>query len=528
MVWQSITASRNESGMVMRASCSAFIFTSSPPRSCSALMAFLRRVLLIKSSSSIRGFQRFSPPREFRTFRHPQGPQSMPDHPIPSAALPLSRQAMAAVARAALEGAQRRGASDAEVEVSAAVGQSVTVRRGEVETVEYNRDKGLGITVYFGRRRGSANTSDLSVEAVDRTVEAACAIARHTAEDEEAGLQEKAQLYQGDAPDLDLFHPWNLTVEESIEIARRTEAAALAVDRRITNSEGATVSAYDSDFVLANSRGFSTGYASSKASIGCSVVAEDKGGMQRDYWYTTHRDPTRLEDAEHVGRTTGERAVRRLGSRRLPTTEAPILFDSNIASSLISHFVSAASGSSLYRRSSFLLDRLGEAVFSPQVEIVEDPFIPGEMASAYFDAEGVATRKRTLVEGGVLRGWFLSTYSARKLALETTGNAGGNHNLLVTPGELDFDGLVARMGRGFIVTELMGQGVNTVTGDYSRGASGFWVEGGKIRFPVEEVTIAGNLRDMFLGITAVGNDVEVRGSKHCGSLLVDRMTIAGD
>ena len=452
----------------------------------------------------------------------------MPDHPIPAAGLPLTREAMAAVAGAALEGAQRRGASDAEVEISAAVGQSVTVRRGEVETVEYNRDKGLGITVYFGKRRGTANTSDLSPEAVERTVEAACAIARHTAEDDATGLPDDARLFRGEPPDLDLFHPWSLTVEESIEIARRTEAAALAVDRRITNSEGATVSAYDSDFVLANTRGFLAGYPSSKASIGCSVVAEDKGGMQRDYWYTTHRDPMKLEDPEHVGRTTGERAVRRLGGRRVPTGEAAVLFDSNVASSLVSHFVSAASGSSLYRRSSFLLDQLGQPVFSPAVSIEEAPHLRGEMASTYFDAEGVATQRRTVVEGGVLKGWFLSTYSSRKLGLETTGNAGGNHNLIVAPGDLDFDGLVKKMGRGFIVTEMMGQGVNTVTGDYSRGAAGFWVEGGKIRFPVEEVTIAGNLRDMFRGIVAVGNDVVVRGSKHCGSILLDRMTIAGE
>jgi PmbA protein len=452
----------------------------------------------------------------------------MPDHPIPSAALPLSRLAMADVSRAALETARKRGASDAEVEVSAAVGQSVTVRRGEVETVEYNRDKGLGITVYFGTRRGTANTSDLSPDAVERTVEAACAIARHTAEDPAAGLPDEAQLFRGEPPDLDLFHPWGLTVEESIEIARRTEAAALAVDRRISNSEGATVAAYDSDFILANSRGFLAGYPASKASIGCSVVAEDKAGMQRDYWYTTHRDPARLEDAERVGRTTGERAVRRLGGRRLPTTEAPVLFDANIASGLISHFVSAASGSSLYRRSSFLLDQLDQQVFSPAVEIVEAPHLPGEMASAYFDAEGVATRQRKVVEAGILKGWFLSTYSSRKLGLETTGNAGGNHNLLVSPGELDFEGLVRRMGRGFVVTELMGQGINTVTGDYSRGASGFWVEGGEVQFAVEEVTIAGNLKDMFRGILAVGRDIAVRGSKQCGSILVDRMTIAGD
>jgi PmbA protein len=450
----------------------------------------------------------------------------MPDHPIPT--LPLSRETMAEVARRSLDFASAKGASDAEVEVSAAVGQSVTVRRGEVETVEYNRDKGLGITVYFGQRRGNATTSDLSAEAVERTVEAACAIARHTAEDPAAGLPEAALLFRGEAPDLDLFHPWGLTVEEAIELARRTEAAALAVDKRISNSEGGTVYAYDTDFVLANTRGFLAGFPSSKASISCSVVAEDASGMQRDYWYATHRDPARLDSPESIGRVAGERTVRRLGGRRLSTMDVPVIFDANVAGSLIGHYVSAASGSSLYRHSSFLQDRLGTAVFSPQVEIIEDPHRPGDLASSFYDAEGVKTSSRRVVEAGVLKGWFLSTYSARKLGLETTGNAGGNHNLLLTPGEHDLDGLMKLMGRGLLVTDMMGQGVNLVTGDYSRGASGFWVEDGAIQFPVEEVTIAGNLRDMFRGILAVGRDVLVRGSKHSGSILVERMTIAGD
>jgi PmbA protein len=317
-------------------------------------------------------------------------------------------------------------------------------------------------------------------------------------------------------------------VEEAIEIARRTEAAALGIDRRITNTEGATVSSYDADFVLANTRGFGGGFPNSKSSVSVSVVAEDAGGMQRDYWYTTHRDPARLENAEGVGRMAGERAVRRLGGRKLPTTDAPVIFEANVAATLLGHFVSAASGSSLYRRSSFLLDRLGTRVFAPGVDIREEPHLPGEMASGWFDGEGVATTPRRVVEDGVLAAWFLSTYSARKLGLESTGNAGGNHNLVVTPGPLDLDGLLARMGRGFLVTELMGQGVNPVTGDYSRGAAGFWVEGGEIRFPVEEVTIAGNLLDMYSGIQAVGRDVLTRGSKQCGSILIDRMTIAGE
>jgi PmbA protein len=450
----------------------------------------------------------------------------MPDHPI--ATLPLSRDAMGDVARRAVAFASSRGATGSEVEVSAAVGQSVTVRRGEVETVEYNRDKGLGITVYFGKRRGNASTSDLSVEAVERTVDAACAIARHTAEDDATGLPDADRLYKGVPPDLDLFHPWGLTVEEAIEVAQRSEAAALAVDKRITNSEGATVSTYDTDFVLANSLGFLDGFANSKSSIGCGVVAEDKAGMQRDYWYTTHRDPARLDAPEAVGRVAGERAIRRLGGRKLATLEAPVIFEANIAGSLISHFVSAASGSSLYRHSSFLMDRLGTPVFSPKVRLLEDPHRPGELASSYYDAEGVSTARRIVVDAGVLKGWFLSSYSARKLGLTTTGNAGGNHNLILEPGEHDLEGLVRRMGKGLLVTELMGQGVNPVTGDYSRGAAGFWVEGGEIRFPVEEVTIAGNLLDIYKGIAEVGRDVLVRGSKHTGSILIDRMTVAGD
>jgi PmbA protein len=328
--------------------------------------------------------------------------------------------------------------------------------------------------------------------------------------------------------DLDLNHPWGLTVEDAIGIARTAEGAALGVDKRITNTEGATVGSYDNDFVLANSLGFCAGFPTSKCSVSVSVVAEDVAGMQRDYWYTSERDPSRLQDAAEVGREAGRRAVRRLGGKRIRTVEAPVLFDANIAGGLFSHFVSAASGSSLYRRSSFLLDRLGTPVFSPVVNVREDPHMAGEMASSPFDAEGVATAPRVLIEDGVLKGWFLSSYSSRKLGLSTTGNAGGNHNLIVAPGELDLEGLVRRMGRGLLVTELMGQGVNPVTGDYSRGASGFWVEGGEIRHPVEEVTIAGHLLEMYAGIQAIGRDVLTRGSKHCGSILVDRMTIAGE
>ena len=450
----------------------------------------------------------------------------MPDTPA-APALPLDRPALESATLRALDLARDLGASDAEAECSASVGQSVTVRLGEVETVEYNRDKALAVTVYFGQRRGNASTSDLSADSIRRTVEAACAIARHTAPDEAAGLPDAARLYRGEAPGLDLFHPWGLTVEEAIAAARETEAAARAVDARITNSEGATVSSWDADFVFANSLGFAGGFPSSRASIGCGVVATEGDSMQRDYWYSAERDPARLEAAAAVGRRAGERAVRRLGARRVATAEVPVLFEASVAGSLVGHFVSAASGSSLYRRSSFLVDAAGKPVFSPLVTIAEEPHLPGAMGSCWFDGEGVATQPRRIVDAGVLTGYFLSSYSARKLGLETTGNAGGSHNLVVAPGDEDFAGLVRAMGRGLVVTELMGQGVNPVTGDYSRGAVGFWVEGGEIRYPVEEVTIAGNLAQMYRAVAAVGRDVLVRGSRATGSILVERMTVAG-
>ena len=451
---------------------------------------------------------------------------TMPDTPT-AIALPLDRPALEAACLRALDIARERGASDAEAEASAAVGQSVTVRLAEVETVEYNRDKGLSVTVYFGQRRGNASTSDVSDGAIAQAVDAACAIARHTAPDPAAGLPDEDRLYRGSAPDLDLWHPWQLGVEPAIELARAAEAAARAVDRRIANSEGATVSSWDSDFVFANSRGFLGGYPGSRASIGCGVIAVEGDAMQRDAWYASERDPARLESAEHVGRRAGERAIARLGARRVPTAEVPVLFEATVAGSLIGHLVSAASGSSLYRRSSFLENAAGKEIFAPLVKLHEDPFKPGGMASGWFDAEGVATSARDIVKDGVLTGYFLSSYSARKLGLPTTGNAGGCHNLDLRPGDEDFEALLRRLGRGLLVTELMGQGVNPVTGDYSRGAAGFWVEGGEIRFPVEEVTIAGNLLAMYRGFVAVGSDVLVRGSRSTGSILVDRMTVAG-
>ncbi len=425
-----------------------------------------------------------------------------------------------------LEYAKSRGAGACETDVSEGFGQSVTVRMGSVETIEYNRDKGVGVTVYLGRQRGYASTSDFSRAALHATVDAALSIARFTAPDEAAGLPEAELLAQGER-DLDLYHPWAPPVEEAIDIARRCEAAAFAVSPLVKNSEGASVSCQQSHFVSANSLGFMGGYPSSRHYISCSVIVGEGDAMQRDDWYSTHRDAEDLAEAEVIGEYAARRSLARLGARKIATCEVPVLFEAPLAATLIGNFVYAASGGSLYRKSSFLLDSLGTQVFSPQVHIDERPHLPRGLASCPFDDDGVATRDREVVEAGVLRGYFLSTYSARKLGMANTGNAGGSHNLVVRPGKRDLVGLLALMGRGLLVTELLGQGVNYVTGDYSRGASGYWVEGGEIRYPVQEITIAGNLKDMMRGIVAVGSDVLVRGSKQVGSVLVDRMTVAG-
>ncbi len=422
--------------------------------------------------------------------------------------------------------AAKAGASGCEAEVNQGFGQSVTVRLGQVETIEYNRDKGLGVTVYFGHKKGHASTSDFSPQAIRDTVDKAVTIARYTAEDEFAGLPDP-ELLARDIPDLDLYHPWDLSAEEAVELARACEAAALAVDPRINNSEGATVSTQESVFVYGNSLGFLGGYPTSRHGLSCAVIAESESGMQRDYWYTTARDRRDLEDVEAVGRMAGQRTLRRLDARKPRTCQVPVIFEAPVATGLIASFVAAVSGGNLYRKTSFLLDSLGKPVFSPRVQIVERPHLKKGLASAPFDQEGVATHDRDVVRDGVLQGYFLSSYSARKLGMRSTGNAGGNHNLIVAHTGVDFEGLLKQMGTGLVVTELLGQGTNPVTGDYSRGAAGFWVEGGEIRYPVEEITVAGNLKDMFQGILAIGNDVLVRGSRQCGSILIDRMTVAG-
>lgn len=426
-----------------------------------------------------------------------------------------------------LKTAKANGASAAEAEVSLSIGQNVSVRLGETETIEYNRDKGMSVTVYFGQQKGHASTSDLSPQALKDTVLAACNIAKYTAKDEFCGLAD-ANLMAKTISDLDLHHPWNISVDEAIEIAKACEAAALAVDTRITNSEGASVSASEGYFAYSNSHGFTGGYPSSRHGVSCSVIAEAGDSMQRDYWYSTARAAADLQNTAEIGKIAGERTIRRLNSRKIKTCQAPVLFEAALASGLISSLIGAISGGSLYRKSSFLLDSLGTQIASPLLNIFEEPHLKKGLASSPFDNEGVATNARQLVKDGVLQGYVLGSYSARKLGLQTTGNAGGNHNLIVKSGEHDFAGMLKQMSTGLLVTELLGQGLNMVTGDYSRGAAGFWVENGVIIHPVEEITIASNMADMLKGIVAIGNDVLVQGSKQVGSILLERMTIAAE
>ena len=446
---------------------------------------------------------------------------------MPSSHFSYTADQLRELATTALAYAKTRGATSAEVEVSEGFGQTVTVRRGEVETIEYNRDKGLGVTVYVGQQRGHASSSDFSAQALRDSVDAALSIARFTAPDDCSGLADE-DLLARDIPDLHLWYPWDLPVERAIELAKVAEDSGFAADKRITNSEGATVSTQESQFIYGNSLGFLGGYPNSRHGIWCSLIAGKGDAMQRDDWYETARDPNDVAAPEAVGRRAGERAARRVGARKISTIQAPVLFEAPIASGLMGHFVSAVSGGSLYRKSSFLVDSLGKQIFSPNVQISDIPDTPKGLASSPFDEEGVATQRRDIVKDGVLQGYFLSSYSARKLGLRSTGNAGGNHNLIMKDTGEDFDTLLKKLHRGLLVTELMGQGVNQVTGDYSRGAAGYWVENGQIAYPVQEITIAGNLKDMFRSVIAVGNDVSRRSSRQCGSVLIEKMTIAGD
>ncbi len=444
-----------------------------------------------------------------------------------------SRNYFEGLVDSALKHAKKIGATDAGAEASEGCGLSVSVRKGELETVERNRDKSLGVTVYVGHRRGNASTSDFSEKAIQQTVQAAFDIARFTAEDPTAGLPDEEDIAK-DQPELDLFHPWSINSEEAAQLALACEAAALKTSRRITNSDGAGVSAQQSHFFSAHTHGFRGGYASSRHSMSVAPIAAMPGKhaeMQRDAWFTSMRAADQMASPEAVGRYAAERALSRLGSRKIPTTECPVLFESPVAAGLLGGFVQAVSGGSLYRKSSFLLDSLGKQVFPKHIDILEDPHVLRGKGSSPFDDEGVRGMKRKVVSGGRVEGYFLSSYSARKLGMKTTGNAGGSHNLIMssklTRSEDDLKAMLQKLGTGLFVIELMGQGVNYVTGDYSRGASGFWVENGEIAFPVHEITIAGNLKTMFKGIEAIGADTYNYGAKTLGSVLINRMKVAG-
>ena len=453
---------------------------------------------------------------------------------VPTVALPTAAHIFEDLVDRALAHAKDFGATDAGAEASEGCGLSVSVRKGELENVERNRDKSLGITVYVGQRRGSASTSDFSEAALKQTARAAYDIARFTAEDPFSGLPDEGDIVR-EAPELDLFHPWSVTSEQAAKIALECEAAALSTDRRITNSEGAGVSAQQSHFFSAHTHGFRGGYASSRHSISVAPIASSPGrgndDMQRDAWYSSMRSAQELASPKAIGRYAAERALSRLASRKIKTVECPVLFEAPLAAGLLGALVQATSGGALYRKSSFLLDSLGKPVLPAHLDVLEDPHIARGKGSAPFDDEGVETRARKVVDAGRLEGYFLGTYSARKLGMKTTGNAGGSHNLVLRsrqtdPGD-DLDAMLRKLGTGLFVIELMGQGVNYVTGDYSRGASGFWVERGRIVHPVEEITIAGNLKTMLMGIEAVGADSYNYGAKTTGSVLVNRMKIAG-
>lgn len=421
---------------------------------------------------------------------------------------------------------RRQGATACEVSVSMEQGLSTSIRRGEVETVEFNRDQGFGITLYLGQRKGSASTSATGEDAIRETVAAALAIAKHASEDDCAGLPDAA-LMPSELPELDLYHPWSITPEQAIERALECEAAAFAADPRIKNADGTSLNSHQGCRVYGNSHGFIGGYASTRHSLSCVMIAEGEGQMQRDYWYDVSRQGEALADPQSIGRRASERAVSRLGARPVPTCEVPVLFAAELATGLFGHFIAAITGGNLYRHTSFLEGTLGQQLFPEWLSLDERPRIPRALGSAAFDADGLATYAKHFVENGRLLRYALGTYSGRKLNMPSTANAGGMHNLFVSHGEEDLAALIRRMGRGLLVTELMGQGLNLVTGDYSRGAGGFWVENGEIQFPVQEVTIAGNLRDMFRQVVAVGSDLETRSNIRTGSVLIERMTVAG-
>ncbi len=440
---------------------------------------------------------------------------------------PFDRAQLSQIVDDMINEARRLGASAAEAGVSIEAGLSVNVRLGEVETIEHNRDKGLGITVYFGQRKGSASTSDFSPQAIRESVKAACDIARYTEADEYAGLADKEQMAT-EIPDLDLYHHWDLSAEQAIEIAQECEQAARSFDKRIINSEGASISSHDGFRVYGNSHGFIGMYPSSRHSLSVAVIGEHDGDMQRDSWYTVAREPQKLLAADEVGKRAAQHTVARLDAKKMTTCQAPVLFDAEVARGLLGHFVRAINGSAQYRKSSFLLDHLGKTVFPSRIRIDERPHLKAALGSAPFDSEGCATCARDLLAGGELQSYVLDSYSARRLGMKSTGNAGGTHNVFINHDDLDKTQLLKKMDRGLFITEVMGQGVNIVTGDYSRGATGFWVEHGEIQYPVEEFTLASCLQDMYMNLVAVGNDVDMRGNLCTGSWLIEEMTVAGE
>lgn len=426
-----------------------------------------------------------------------------------------------------LQYAKKQNVTQAEVGIGNSIGFSVNVRMGDVETVEYNRDKSVDITVYFNHKKGSATTTDISKTAIQNTIDAACRIAQLGNEDSCAGLAD-AHLMATNYPDLNLHHPWSIDTEQAIVLALDCENQARAYDKRITNSEGANVSTRQSVYTYANTHGFIGSYATSRHDLSCTLVAQDSNGMQRDYGYTAARDPADLKAITWVAQEAAERTVRRLNARRIKTCETPVIFHASIASGLLRSFLAAISGGNLYRQSSFLVEHLNKPVFAPHINIAERPHLVKGWASSPFDNEGVMTHDRELVVDGVLQGYLLSSYSARRLGMQTTGNAGGAHNILINTSHYDLPELIKQMQKGLLVTELLGQGVNLVTGDYSRGAAGFWIENGEIQYPVEEITIAGNLRDMFKQIALIGSDIDTRHSILTGSILIEKMMVAGE
>jgi len=446
---------------------------------------------------------------------------------INSGALSDNRDELIRIIDSVLTQAKTMGATSAEADIGAGSGLSANVRKGEIDKLEYERDKGLGITVYIDGQKGNASSSDFSESALNESVQAAIRIAQHASHDDCAGLIEP-ELMATKVPDLDLYHPWSISPEAAINLAIECEQAAFDCDKRISNSDGSVVSTYSGINLYGNTNGFIDGWNWSSHTIDCTVIAEDKNGMQRDGWYSKTRDFNDLESINDISKEAVRRTVSRLGSRKLSTRQVPVIFEAPVASGLFSAFITAIAGGSLYRRASFLLDKKGEQVFADHINIREQPHMKKALGSAPFDNDGVATKARDIIKDGVLQDYVLSGYSARKLGLQTTGNAGGVHNLVIESGENNLDDMIKEMNTGLLITDMIGFGVNQVTGDYSRGASGFWVENGELAYPVEEITVAGNLIDMYKNITSIGNDVDPRGNVLTGSVMIDALTVAGE